>query len=172
MNDVKEQVKALIQGFMRGDQKIKQQAQQILGKLMQDSPQEFSQILQQLVQEGDPDATEFMNMLQQSQQKGTPAAAKGAKLNYIKELKGICPEGYLAKGGKCKPCEAKMKQNGGGMDPVKSFKNDRMKNPKDNEIDYNARPIAVNPHMNAIKSENKYPKDLKNIKNTNNFKRR
>jgi hypothetical protein len=22
-------------------------------------------------------------------------AAKGTKLNYIKELKGICPEGYL-----------------------------------------------------------------------------
>ena len=52
-------------------------------------------------------------------------AAKGAKLNYVKELKGICPEGYLKTGGRCKPCEAKMKAKGGDMDPVKSFKNNR-----------------------------------------------
>jgi hypothetical protein len=59
---------------------------------------------------------------QTQQQKGTPTAAKGTKLNYIKELKGICPEGYLKDGGRCKPCEAKMKEKGGDMDPVKSFK--------------------------------------------------
>lgn len=66
----------------------------------------------------------FMMIKQQASQQlqRVPTSAKGSKLNYVKELKGICPEGYLKQGGRCKPCEAKMKAKGGDMDPVKSFK--------------------------------------------------
>jgi uncharacterized protein (DUF983 family) len=54
------------------------------------------------------------------------SAKFGAKLNYIKYLKGQCPEGYemqrFANGGKtCKKCEEKKKQ-AEESDPVKSFK--------------------------------------------------
>lgn len=119
---IKEKVKALIK--MRKDPQKGQQATQILGEFMQQNPEEFKAIVLELAQE-DQDVAEFVQELQQASQGGTPMAAKGAKLNYVKELKGICPEGYLKTGGRCKPCEAKMKAKGGDMDPVKSFKNNR-----------------------------------------------
>ena len=113
-SSIKEKVKTLIK--LRKDPQKGQQAMQILGEFMQQNPEEFKTIVLELAQE-DQDVAEFVQELQ-----GTPTAAKGAKLNYVKELKGICPEGYLKTGGRCKPCEAKMKAKGGDMDPVKSFK--------------------------------------------------
>lgn len=46
-------------------------------------------------------------------------AKLGAKLNYIKQLRGECPEGYqkLAQGGKCQKCENEK--------PIVRFKKDR-----------------------------------------------
>ena len=118
---IKEKVKALIK--MRKDPQKGQQATQILGEFMQQNPEEFKAIILELAQE-DQDVAEFVQELQQSsQQSGAPVAAKqGSKLNYIKELKGICPEGYLAKGGKCKPCEAKK---GKKMNAIESFRAQR-----------------------------------------------
>lgn len=116
-SSIKEKVKTLIK--LRKDPQKGQQAMQILGEYMQQNPEEFKTIVLELAQE-DQDVAEFVQELQQA-----PAAAKGAKLNYVKELKGICPEGYLKTGGRCKPCEAKMKAKGGDMDPVKSFKANR-----------------------------------------------
>lgn len=54
----------------------------------------------------------------------------GSKLNYIKQLKGSCPEGYeveyFANGGglakRCKPCEEKQKMEEGAKTPVDAFK--------------------------------------------------
>ena len=76
-----------------------------------------------------------------------PKAMKGTKLNYIKELKGICPEGYemqyFAKGGHlcpvCKPkkveeakCGKKMKakkhEGGGGVSTTVNDIKNQMKN--------------------------------------------
>lgn len=75
-----------------------------------------------------------------------PKAMKGTKLNYIKELKGICPEGYemqyFAKGGHlcpvCKPkkveeakCGKKMKakkHEGGGVSTTVNDIKNQMKN--------------------------------------------
>lgn len=118
---IKQQLKSVLAAFVQGDQ----QAQQIIGNLMKENPQGFYQILSELENEGDTNASAIKKMIEEqaSQQSGgTTTAKKGAKLNYVKELKGICPEGYLKTGGRCKPCEAKMKAKGGDMDPVKSFK--------------------------------------------------
>lgn len=79
--------------------------------------QDLEKVIQQLGEEGLKAAyAEFMQTMQQQVQ----AAKFGAKLNYIKELRGQCPEGYetefFKKGGavkkRCKKCE-KMLSTGG-----------------------------------------------------------
>ena len=117
----KQELKTILNAFFNGDENQKQQAQQIVGQLMQEDLQDFYQTLSILESEGDENASRVKQMIDQQ----TRSAKQGAKLNYVRELKGLCPEGYLAKGGKCEPCEAKMKAKGGDMDPVKSFKANR-----------------------------------------------
>ncbi len=78
-------------------------------------------------------------------QNGTQSAKKGAKLNYIKSLRGICPEGYelgyFKEGGQiCAKCVEKREKMGGipfrpiqgekGTKVVQDFKKD-LKNKKD-----------------------------------------
>ncbi len=106
--------------------------QDLIVRAQNKDPEAVQQLQQikQAAESGDQKAGQLWSAIQQvaqamSQQSGqapTQAARNGAKLNYVKELKGICPEGYLKTGGRCKPCEAKMKAQGGDMDPVKSFK--------------------------------------------------
>lgn len=122
------------QGGTVPTEKEQQMQKQFVQFLMQEAEQEgitiqsqedLKNYIQKLGEEGFKEKQQkFLTLIQQSsQQSGTPVSAKqGSKLNYIKELKGICPEGYLKTGGRCKPCEAKMKAKGGDMDPVKSFK--------------------------------------------------
>ena len=108
------------------------QIQDLIIRAQNQEPEAIQQLnqIRQAAEQGDQKAGQLWSAIQQvaqamSQQQGgqAPASTKnGAKLNYIKELKGICPEGYLKTGGRCKPCEAKMKAKGGDMDPVKSFK--------------------------------------------------
>ena len=59
--------------------------------------------------------------------KGSRKARLGAKLDYIKQSIGECPEGqevvYFKKGGEiCKMCAGKKMQDGGKSDPIKNFK--------------------------------------------------
>lgn len=87
---------------------------------------ELKQAIQKLGREGIQQAyQEFMQVMQQQQVK---AAKFGAKLNYIRHLRGECPEGtemqYFKVGGRlCKKC-MKKEQDGGtvGGDPVDAFK--------------------------------------------------
>ena len=90
---------------MQGDQQATQQIQQIM----------------QAAQQGDQQAAQIAQMIQQvaqqMQQQQVQAARFGAKLNYIKQLKGQCPEGYkmeyYKEGGQlCKKC-MKVHQDGG-----------------------------------------------------------
>lgn len=88
--------------------------------------QELEAAIQQLGEQGLQQAyQEFMQLLQQQQ---VQAAKFGAKLNYIKELRGQCPEGYEIQyyksgGNLCKKC-IKKKQEGGEVpqNPVDQFK--------------------------------------------------
>lgn len=89
--------------------------------------QELEAVIQQMGQEGlQKEYQEFIQLIQQQQ---IQRAEKGAKLNYIKQLRGECPEGYEMQyyrvGGKvCKKCRKKKCEEGGNVptDPIDSFK--------------------------------------------------
>ena len=90
--------------------------------------QELEAAIQQLGEEGLKQAyAEFMQLIQQQQVR---AAKFGAKINYIKKLRGQCPDGYelqyYKSGGQlCKKCMKKqIMQDGGDLpqDPIDQFK--------------------------------------------------
>jgi hypothetical protein len=100
---------------MQGDQEAAQYIQQVM----------------QAAQQGDQEAAEIAQIIQavaqQMQQAQQVKAAKfGAKLNYIRSLRGMCPVGYemqyFKKGGQlCKKCVAKQrKMEEGGQAPKDS----------------------------------------------------
>lgn len=102
---LQQQIVQLVQAAMQGDQ----QANQYINQIMQ------------AAQQGDQQAVQVAQMIQQvaqqMQQQQVRAAKFGAKLNYIRQLKGRCPEGYemqyYKEGGQlCKRC-MKIQQDGG-----------------------------------------------------------
>ena len=111
---MQEQIVALVQAAMQGDQQAQQQIQQIM----------------QAAQAGDEQAAQIAQLIQQVAQElqgqQAPVSARlGAKLNYIKYLKGKCPEGYemrmFKKGGAvCKKC-VKKGQEGTDVTPRQRF---------------------------------------------------
>lgn len=110
---IEQQAMALVQAAMQGDQ----QANQTIQKIMQ------------AAQQGDQQAAQVAQLLKNivQQMKGSRKARLGAKLDYIKQSIGECPEGqevvYFKKGGEiCKVCVGKKMQNGGKSDPIKNFK--------------------------------------------------
>lgn len=112
---LQQQIVQLVQAAMQGDQQANQQIQQIM----------------QAAQQGDQQAAQIAQYIQQVAQQmqgGQAQSARfGAKLNYIKYLKGQCPEGFemqsFKKGGAiCKKCVKKNQEGSQMEDPVKSFK--------------------------------------------------
>ena len=89
--------------------------------------QELEQVIQQLGEDGLKKAyAEFIQMMQQQQ---VQAAKFGAKLNYIRSLRGQCPDGYelqyYKSGGQlCKKCIRKqmMQEEKEPQNPVDQFK--------------------------------------------------
>ena len=90
--------------------------------------EELEAVIQQLGEQGLQQAyQEFMQMMQQQQ---VQAAKFGAKLNYIKSLRGQCPEGYemqyFKSGGQlCKKCMKKQQEverDSRPQNPVDEFK--------------------------------------------------
>lgn len=106
LNMNEQQLIELVQAAQGGDQQAQQTIQQII----------------QAAQNGDQQAMQIAQMIQQILQQ-TPQAKFGAKLNYIKKLRGQCPEGqemqYFKSGGMlCKKCvEKKKKCEDGGFVP-------------------------------------------------------
>lgn len=110
---IEQQAKALVQAAMQGDTKANQTIQKIM----------------QAAEQGDQQAAQVAKLLQAivQQMKGSRKARLGAKLDYIKQSIGECPEGqevvYFKKGGEiCKMCAGKKMQDGGKSDPIKNFK--------------------------------------------------
>ena len=110
---IEQQAMALVQAAMQGDQQANQTIQKIMQKAQQGDQQaaQVAQLLKAIVQ----------------QMKGSRKARLGAKLDYIKQSIGECPEGqevvYFKKGGEiCKVCAGKKMQDGGKSDPIKNFK--------------------------------------------------
>lgn len=111
--EIEQQAMALVQAAMQGDK----QANQTIQKIMQ------------AAQQGDQQAAQVAQLLKNivQQMKGSRKARLGAKLDYIKQSIGECPEGqevvYFKKGGDiCKVCAGKKMQDGGKSDPIKNFK--------------------------------------------------
>ena len=130
---LQQQIVQLVQAAMQGDQQATQQIQQIM----------------QAAKQGDQQATQLAQMIQyvaqQLQQQQVQAAKFGAKLNYIKQLRGICPEGYemqyFKSGGQfCKKCvRKKKKMEEGGIAPssiIDSFKCGRKMKKNGGNIDF------------------------------------
>lgn len=110
---MEQQAIALVQAAMQGNQQANQTIQQIM----------------QAAQQGDQQALQVAQLLQAiiQKMKGSRKARLGAKLSYIRQSIGECPEGqelvYFKKGGEiCRACQGKKMQNGGKSDPIKDFK--------------------------------------------------
>lgn len=108
----------VIQALASDDQQMQAQA----FKAIQESGQ-ADQIIQEIAnraQQGDQAATKAVALIDQVIKSARAKKAKyGAKLNYIKQLKGICPEGfemaYFKAGGKvCSKCVRAQKEACGG----------------------------------------------------------
>lgn len=93
--------------------------------------QELEAAIQQLGEQGLQQAyQEFMQLMQDQQ---VQAAKFGAKLNYIRGLRGHCPEGYelqyYKSGGQfCKKCMKKQQEGGKTFqNPIEQFKHENEK---------------------------------------------
>lgn len=116
---LQQQIVQLVQAAMQGDKQATQQIQQIMQAAQQGNQQavQIAQMIQQVAQ--------------QMQQQQTRAAKFGAKLNYIRQLKGQCPEGYKMEyykhGGRlCKRC-MKAHQDGGEVEQTPNTVAERFK---------------------------------------------
>lgn len=120
-----DQIAQIAAGSLQGDENSKQQLIQVL------SNKEIAPKLLQIVDAGvknqDKRAIIIAQAIKSLQQGSTRKARLGAKLDYIKQSIGECPEGqevvYFKKGGEiCKVCAGKKMQDGGKSDPIKDFK--------------------------------------------------
>lgn len=120
-----DQIAQIAAESLYGDENSKQQLIQVL------SNKEIAPKLLQIVDAGvknqDKRAVIIAQAIKALQQGSTRKARLGAKLDYIKQSIGECPEGqevvYFKKGGEiCKICAGKKMQDGGKSDPIKNFK--------------------------------------------------
>lgn len=119
-----DQIAQIAAGSLQGDENSKQQLIQVL------SNKEIAPKLLQIVDAGVKKQDKRALIIAQAikaLQGGSRKARLGAKLDYIKQSIGECPEGqevvYFKKGGEiCKMCAGKKMQDGGKSDPIKNFK--------------------------------------------------
>lgn len=112
------------------------------------SAMQAAQQLVQAAQSGDQEATNALNTIMEATQQQTQMVRLGAKLNYIKKLRGECPEGqelvYFKAGGRiCKACMGK-KMNNGGIAPKDTTKT--------------KKPIKIKSVYSEARKENPYLK--------------
>ena len=119
-----DQIAQIAVGSLQGDKASKQKLIEVL------SNEQIAPKLLQIVDAGVKNQDKRAMIIAQAikaLQGGTRKARLGAKLDYIKQSIGECPEGqevvYFKKGGEiCKVCAGKKMQNGGKSDPIKNFK--------------------------------------------------
>lgn len=124
-----EQQQQMMAQLVQLGQQIMQQNPQMAKQLLQEAQQEDPQQLMEKAQNGDEKSQYKLALLVYAQQ--AQMARFGAKLNYIKHLRGQCPDGYEAtyfkSGGRlCKKCVTKQKRMEYGgktpTNPVDAFK--------------------------------------------------
>lgn len=120
---MQQQLVQLVQDYMQGDQQAIQQIQQIM----------------QVAKSGDQQAIQIAQALQNIMEQMKQSAKFGAKLNYVKYLREICPDGYEMKtfkkgGALCKKCMKKASEgtqfDSPKSDPISEFRCGRKMNQK------------------------------------------
>lgn len=119
-----DQIAQIAVGSLQGDKASKQKLIEVL------SNEQIAPKLLQMVDDGVKNQDKRAMIIDQAikaLQGGSRKARLGAKLDYIKQSIGECPEGqevvYFKKGGEiCKMCAGKKMQDGGKSDPIKNFK--------------------------------------------------
>ena len=119
-----DQIAQIAVGSLQGDKASKQKLIEVL------SNEQIAPKLLQMVDDGVKNQDKRAMIIAQAikaLQGGSRKARLGAKLDYIKQSIGECPEGqevvYFKKGGEiCKMCAGKKMQDGGKSDPIKNFK--------------------------------------------------
>lgn len=136
-NDPMDQIAQISAAFLQGDTKSGQQLVEILNN-KEIGPQ-LIKAVQQGVKQQDQRATIIAQAIQALTQGNTRKARLGAKLDYVRQSIGECPEGeeviYFKKGGEiCKMCSGKKLQQGGKSDPVKDFKKKKEEQTKKEQL--------------------------------------
>lgn len=135
--DPMDQIAQISAAFLQGDTRSGQQLAEILNN-KEIGPQ-LIKAVQQGVKQQDQRATIIAQAIQALTQGNTRKARLGAKLNYVRQSIGECPEGeeviYFKKGGEiCKMCSGKKLQQGGKSDPVKDFKKKKEEQTKKEQL--------------------------------------
>ena len=120
-----DQIAQIAAGFLQGDEASKKALIKVLSN-KQIAP-ELLKAVNAGIEKQDKRAMIIDQAIKALQQGITRKAKLGAKLDYIKQSIGECPEGqevvYFKKGGEiCKICAGKKMQDGGKSDPIKNFK--------------------------------------------------
>lgn len=183
-NDPMDQIAQLSTAFLQGDTKSGQQLVEILNN-KEIGPQ-LIKAVQQGIKQQDQRATIIAQAIQTLTQGNTRKARLGAKLNYIRQSIGECPEGeeviYFKKGGEiCKKCSSKKLQKGGKSDPVKDFKKKKEQDAVKKSYELNpytrgksAKEIAEMQKRNnqeASRGEGESPADIAPWRKKNNIKK-
>ena len=183
-NDPMDQIAQLSAAFLQGDTKSGQQLVEILNN-KEIGPQ-LIKAVQQGIKQQDQRATIIAQAIQTLTQGNTRKARLGAKLNYIRQSIGECPEGeeviYFKKGGEiCKMCSSKKLQKGGKSDPVKDFKKKKEQDAVKKSYELNpytrgksAKEIAEMQKRNnqeASRGEGESPADIAPWRKKNNIKK-
>lgn len=125
----------------KSEQEVQAIAQEVAG-MKQSNPQQYQQLVQ-------------MGQQAQQQQAGAKVAALGSKLNYIRKIKGLCPEGeelvYMKEGGRVCPKCIKKAQKG-----TQTPKKEEKKNPVQ---DFKAKRKKLDPKTTKNLPNGKYPSD-------------
>ena len=127
-----DQIAQIAVGSLQGDKASKQKLIEVL------SNEQIAPKLLQIVDAGVKNQDKRAMIIAQAikaLQGGSRKARLGAKLDYIKQSIGECPEGqevvYFKKGGEiCKMCTGKKMQDGGKSDPIENFKKKKKKKMK------------------------------------------
>ena len=156
----------------KSEQEVQVIAQEV-ASMKQSNPQQYQQLVQ-------------MGQQAQQQQAGAKVAALGSKLNYIRKIKGLCPEGeelvYMKEGGRvCPVCQKKAEKAQGGKklsekkNAISDFKEKRKAvNPNDT-VHVGGKPKSLT-NSDGSRVDKRFPaytnKDYQNDKKTKDGQRR
>ena len=156
----------------KSEQEVQAIAQEV-ASMKQSNPQQYKQLVQ-------------IGQQAQQQQAGAKVAALGSKLNYIKKIKGLCPEGeelvYMKEGGRvCPVCQKKAEKALDGKklsekkNTISEFKEKRKAvNPNDT-VHVGGKPKSLT-NSDGSRVDKRYPaytaKDYQNDKKTKDGQKR